>query len=70
LPFELPFFELPFKVNLKTLVVSNNLLNDLNLDALQGEKLTYLDLANNNFLEQDLGCFSKFKNLEELNLGS
>jgi hypothetical protein len=47
--------------------VANNYLTDTNfLDSLNSEKLVELSLHTNDFPEQDLSVFSKFKNLERL----
>jgi Leucine-rich repeat (LRR) protein len=49
------------------LACHNNLLTDLDfLDELRSQELTHLNLAGNNFDEQDLSSFSKFSKLEEL----
>jgi len=67
---------------IKSLTVSNcpqlqeidlreNSLTNLNfLNNLNPEKLTSLSISDNNLPNQDLTFFSKFKNLEELNLGN
>lgn len=61
---------LPTDNNLKILNCSNNLLPNLNWSVLSEEKLTSLNLENNNFPEQDLSYLVRFTNLETLRLGT
>lgn len=58
-------------VQLKILSCSNNNLTNLNfLNNLNPKRLTYLDVSNNNFSEQDCSIFSKFINLNWLKIGN
>ncbi|MCE8167813.1 MAG: HET domain-containing protein [Candidatus Moeniiplasma glomeromycotorum] len=50
---------------------ANNLFTNLNfLSSLSAERLTFLDLENNDFFEQDLACFQRFTNLKHLSIGN
>jgi Leucine-rich repeat (LRR) protein len=54
---------------LKKLWCSNNYLTQIIYPA-SPEKITYLDISNNNFPSQDLSIFSKFKNLIRLEVSN
>src|SRR5438128_2529533 len=57
--------------NLEKLDCSGNFLTNLDLNDLTNpEKLTKLDIDDNDFETQELSCFSRFVNLEELYLGT
>jgi hypothetical protein len=56
--------------NLEILHCRDNLLTDLDFKVLNGEKLTSLNLENNNFSARDLSCFSSFAELERLDIGT
>src|ERR1044072_1093252 len=57
-------------VNLEKLDCSNNLLTKLDLSSYQTEKLTELNISNNNFLAQDLSFLTTFTNLQVVLLGN
>ncbi|WNE40089.1 MAG: GTPase Der [Mycoplasmataceae bacterium] len=56
--------------HLKVFNCWNNKITELNWQAFNPEKLTFLSVSNNNFSKQDLSCFSKFINLEGLWVGT
>jgi len=56
--------------NLEKLDCSVNLITELSLDPGSEEKITKLNLRDNNFDEQDLTCFSRFVNLKKMYLGT
>jgi len=61
----------PLKLsNLEKLDCHDNSLTNLDWAALNGEKLTVLSLANNNFPSRDLSFLTDFTNLKELHLGN
>ena len=52
--------------NLEIISCRDNYLSELDFSSLNSEKIIYLDLRNNNFLEQNLSAFSNFTNLRLL----
>ena len=46
------------------------MLTDFEFTSLNPQKLTVLDLRNNDFLKRDLSCFAQFVNLTELLIGT
>ncbi|PKC64919.1 hypothetical protein RhiirA1_461749 [Rhizophagus irregularis] len=57
-------------VNLEKLYCSENELVGIDLSLTHPEKMTYLDIGNNNFAPSDLSLFSKFINLKVLSIGA
>lgn len=57
-------------VNLEKLYCSDNELVGIDLSLTHPEKMTYLDIGNNNFAPSDLSLFSKFINLKVLSIGA
>ena len=63
-----PRFE-PLKLEeLEEIECYNNYLTSFNYSVLNDDKLTLLDIRSNNLSEQDLTVFSRFINLEKLDL--
>ncbi|CAB4409214.1 unnamed protein product [Rhizophagus irregularis] len=57
-------------VNLEKLYCSDNELVGIDLSLTHPEKMTYLDIGNNNFAPSNLSLFSKFINLKVLSIGT
>jgi len=57
-------------INLERLICLENRLTKITISPLAKEKLTYLDISNNNFPEQGLSFLTDYLNLEFLSLGN
>ncbi|CAI2164792.1 1556_t:CDS:2 [Funneliformis geosporum] len=56
--------------NIHHFIIKNNLISSFDFNSLNPEKLTELDISNNNFPEQDLSFLALFVNLSELYIGN
>ncbi|CAG8561860.1 18482_t:CDS:2, partial [Racocetra persica] len=67
---ELTNLDLTNLSHLEELSCNDNLITKLELSSLNSEKLTSLNISDNNFSEQDLEIFGEFTNLENLLIGN